>query len=96
MGVPRTISMWMLKWIRVQSMRRRRPPGSYNHRSAIINHPSLHAPEYRALQQIVDEALAEGRQAIVVGPEGYLEIVPSAGKTVDGVDVMDAVDECEI
>jgi len=89
MGVPRTISMWMLKWIRVQSMRRRRPPGSYNHRSTINHHQFVREPECRALEQIVDEALAEGRQAIVVGPEGYLEIVPSAEKTVDGVDVVD-------
>jgi len=87
--------MWMLKWIRAGIAKQRKPPGSYDQPSAIHDHPSLHAPEYRALQQIVDEALAEGRQPIVLGPAGILEVVPS-GKTVDPVDVVDAVDESEI
>ena len=95
MGVPRTISMWMLKWIRAGIAKQRKPPGSYNHRSAINHHQYVRAPELRALQQIVDEALVEGRQPIVLGPAGILEVVPS-GKTVDRVDVVDAVDESEI
>jgi len=32
------------------------------------------APEYRALEQIVAEAIAEGRQPVVLGPAGILHV----------------------
>jgi hypothetical protein len=34
-------------------------------------------PEERALQEIVAQALAEGRQVFVLGPAGILEVGPS-------------------
>lgn len=31
-------------------------------------------PEYRALKQIVDDAVAEGRQVVILHPTGLLEV----------------------
>ena len=37
-------------------------------------HRKLRAPEYRALEQIVAEAEREGRQVVILGPSGILEV----------------------
>ena len=45
--------------------------------TALRRHRKLTGPEYRALEQIVAEAGIEGRQVVVLGPAGILEVVPS-------------------
>jgi len=47
--------------------------------------PGVKEPEWRALERIVAEAAAEGRQVVVLGPEGVFEIVGSAHASPVGV-----------
>jgi len=51
-------------------------------------------PEYRTLQQIVAEALAQGIPVCVLGPAGILEIQPGRVRSIDpaGPGWMDDVD----
>ena len=49
--------------------------------TALRRHRKLNRPEYRSLEQIVAEAEAEGRQVVVLGPAGILEV--TANGTAD-------------
>ena len=70
-------------------MSQRRPPSRPRRR--------LRVPEYRALEQIVADAQAEGRAVLVLGPVGIFEIVGSVTNTdpalLAGAKVTDGKDE---
>ncbi len=52
----------------------------------VRNDPRVKAPEWRALEQIVAEARAAGRQVVTLGPAGIFEIVPHATFPSDEID----------
>ncbi len=47
------------------------------------SNPQVKAPEWRALEQIVAEARAAGRQVVTLGPAGIFEIVSHHRDTED-------------
>lgn len=47
---------------------------------SLRSHPAVKEPEWRALEQIVAEARADGRQVVVLGPEGVFEIAAGAAQ----------------